>query len=101
MISTIIGRALADMSIYSRQRIITWKRVHPIGPTDPSKRLIADSMEEAYDKQDWLFAFEAAMAAHLQVDVAVDKTAILQRQERQLDKFKTTKATETKPVINR
>ena len=58
MISTIIGRALADMSIDSMQRIITWKRAHPIDPTDPSKGLIADSMEEAYDKQDWLFVFK-------------------------------------------
>ena len=91
MISTIIGRALADMSIDLRQRIITWKRVHQTDPTDPLKGLIADNMEEAYDKQDWLFVFEAAMATHLQVDAAVDETAVLQRQERQLDKLKTTK----------
>ena len=88
MISRRIGRALSDMSLDSRQRIITWKRVHQIDPTDPLKGLIADNMEEAYDKQDWLFVFKAAMATHLQVDAAVDETAVLQRQERRLDKLK-------------
>ena len=69
------------MSIDLRQRTITWKRVHQTDPTDPLKALIADNMEEAYDMQDWLFVFEAAMATHLQVDAVVDKTAVLQGQE--------------------
>ena len=90
-ISTIIGSALADMSIDSRQKVITWKRASPTDPADPQKGLIADDMEEAYEKQDWLFVFEAAMATHLQVDAGVDETAVLQRQEKQLEKLKTTK----------
>jgi hypothetical protein len=45
-------------------------------------------LEEAYVKQDWLFVFEAAIATHLQVDVAVDETTILQRQDMQLEKLK-------------
>ena len=91
MISTIIGSTLADMSIDSRQKVIAWKRANPTDPADPQKGLIADDMEEAYEKQDWLFVFEAAMATHLQVDAAVDDTAVLQRQEKQLEKLKATK----------
>ena len=48
-------------------------------------------MEAAYGLQDWLFMFEAAMVTHLQVDVAVDETSVLQRQEKQLEKLKATK----------
>jgi hypothetical protein len=82
---------LADMSVDSRQRVLKWKRAIPTDPTDPLAHLIADNMEDAYEKQDWLFVFEAAMATHLQVDAAVDDTAELQQQEKQMVKIKSTK----------
>jgi hypothetical protein len=90
-ISTIMGSALADMSIDSRQRVLSWKYVIPTDPSDPQAGLVANNIEQAYEKQDWLFVFEAAMVAHLQVDVAIDETAVLQRQEKQLEKLKTMK----------
>jgi hypothetical protein len=90
-INTIIGTTLADMSVDSRQRVLKWKRAIPTDPADPFAKLTADNMEEAYEKQDWLFVFEAAMATHLQVDAAVDATAELQRQEKQMEKLKNTK----------
>jgi hypothetical protein len=46
------------------------------------------NLEEAYEKQYWLFIFEAAIATYLQVDVAVDETTVLQRQDMQLKKLK-------------
>ena len=45
-------------------------------------------MEQAYELQDWLLVFEIAMVTHLHVDQAVDETAMLQRQEMQLEKLK-------------
>ncbi len=53
--------------------------------------MIADIVEEPYEIQDWPFVFEAEMATHLQVDAAVDDTAELQRQEKQMEKLKNTK----------
>ena len=91
MISTIIGSALADMSTDSRQKVLVWKRTTLTDPTDSLTGLNADDMEEAYALQDWLFVFEAAMVIHLQVDAAEDETAVLQRQEKQLEKLKGTK----------
>jgi hypothetical protein len=45
-------------------------------------------MEQANEIQDWLLVFEIAMVTHLHVDQAVDETAMLQRQEMQLEKLK-------------
>jgi hypothetical protein len=52
---------------------------------------MADDMEEAFDKQDWIFVFKVAIATHLQLDAAVDETAVLQRQEKQLERLKAIK----------
>jgi hypothetical protein len=76
MISTIIGKVLADMTEDSRQRILQWKRTEKKDPNDPQPPLTADYMEQAYELQD------------LHVDQAVDETAMLQRQEMQLEKLK-------------
>ena len=75
------------MSTDSRQRVLSWKRTTPTDLTDSLSGLIAEDMEAAYGLQDWLFVFEAAMVTHLQVDAAVDETAVLQRQEKQLEKI--------------
>jgi len=88
MISTIIGKVLADMTEDSRQRILQWKRTEKKDPNDPQSPLTADCMEQAYELQDWLLVFEIAMVTHLHVDQAVDDTAMLQRQEMQLEKLK-------------
>jgi hypothetical protein len=87
MISTIIGKVLADMTEDSRQRILQWKRTEKKDPNDPQSPLTADYMEQAYELQDWLLVFEIAMVTHLHVDQAVDETAMLQRQEMQLEKY--------------
>ena len=89
IINNIIGSALSDMTIDSRQRVVNWKRTG-VNVQEQSS-ITAMNLEEAYMKQDWLFVFEAAIATHLQVDVAVDETTVLQRQEMQLEKFKKTK----------
>ena len=47
--------ALVDMSIDSRQKVITWKRTSSTDLADPKKELIADYMEEVYEKQDCFF----------------------------------------------
>jgi hypothetical protein len=46
MISTIIGKVLADMTEDSRQRILQWKRTEK---KDPQSPLTADYMEQAYE----------------------------------------------------
>ena len=68
MISTIIGKVLADMTEDSRQKILQWKRTEKKDPNDPQSPLTADYMEQAYELQDWLLVFEIAMVTHLHVD---------------------------------
>jgi len=88
MISTIIGKVLADMTEDSRQRIFQWKRTEKKYPNDPQYPLTADCMEQAYELQDWLLVFEIAMVTHLHVVQAVDETVMLQSQEMQFKKLK-------------
>jgi hypothetical protein len=87
MISTIIGKVLADMTEDSRQRILQWKRTEIKDPNDPQCPLTADYMEQVYELQDWILVFDIAMVTHLHVDQAVDETTMLQRQEMQLEKL--------------
>jgi outer membrane receptor for ferrienterochelin and colicin len=88
MISTTFGKAFADMTKESRQRMLQWKRTEEKDHNDPQSQLTAGYMEQAYELQDWLLVFEIAMVTHLHVDQAVDETAMLQRQEMQLEKLK-------------
>jgi hypothetical protein len=53
--------------------------------------LKADNIEEAYEKYDWLFVFEAAMVTHMHADCNVDKTTILERQEKTINELKNMK----------
>jgi hypothetical protein len=52
---------------------------------------MADTIDEACHIYDWLFVFEAAIVTHLQADCTVDATAILERQEKVINKLKTMK----------
>jgi hypothetical protein len=74
------------MMIDLRQRVVNWKRTPVVNVLE--QNITAMNLEEVHVKQDWLFVFEAAIATHLQVDVAVDETTILQRQDMQLEKLK-------------
>ena len=68
VVSKLMGAILADMSTESRQEIEQWTR-------DPSEEIIlvggetrdmiADNMDEAHEKSDFLFIFEAVQKTHL------------------------------------
>jgi hypothetical protein len=91
VITGLMGKVLADMTVESRRMVQNWKRTEPKDPTDPLTTLMADNIEEAYQKYDWLFVFEAAMVTHLHADSSVDGTAILEWQELAQDKLKALK----------
>jgi hypothetical protein len=91
VITGLMGKVLADMTVESQRMVQNWKRMEAKDPYDPQSVLMADNMEEAYQKYDWLFVFEAAMVTHLHADSSVDGTAILERQELAQEKLKSTK----------
>jgi len=68
-----------------------WVQSKMKDPTDPESILKANTIEEAYQKYDWLFIFEAAMVTHLHADCTVDDTTILERQEKANAKLKNMK----------
>jgi hypothetical protein len=63
----------------ARKNVIMGKELKD--PADPLSALMADNIEEAYQKHDCLFVFEAAMVTYLYADSSVGGTAILGRQE--------------------
>lgn len=81
VIMGLMGKVLADMTVKSRRMIQNWKRKELKDPADPLSALMADNIEEAYQKHDCLFVFEAAMVTYLYADSSVGGTAILGRQE--------------------
>ena len=89
VITGLMGKVLSDMTAESRRMVQNWKRTEKKDPTDPRSVLIADNIDEAYKKYDWLFVFEAAMVTHLHADSSVDGTAALERQELAQEKLKT------------
>lgn len=71
--------------------VMKWKRTEPKDPNDPASTLMTNMIEEAYQLYDWLFGFEADMVTHLHADCTVDTTAILERQEKAINKLKSMK----------
>jgi hypothetical protein len=53
--------------------------------------LKANTIDEAYEKYDWLFVFEAAMVTHLHANCTVDDTTILEHQEKAITELKNMK----------
>jgi hypothetical protein len=90
-ITKLMGQVMGDMTAESCRMIMKWKRTDPKDPNDPMSALMADTIEEAYQMYDWLFIFEAAMVTHLHADCTVEATAILERQEKAIQKLKTMK----------
>ena len=91
MITKLMGQVMADMTSESRRMVMKWSRTEAKDPKDPESALKADTIEEAYEKYDWLFIFEAAMVTHLHADCTVDETTILERQEKAINKLKNLK----------
>lgn len=91
MITKLMGQVMADMTSESRRMVMKWLRTEAKDPKDPESALKADTIEEAYEKYDWLFIFEAAMVTHLHADCTVDETTILERQEKAINKLKNLK----------
>lgn len=75
------GQGVGRHTVESRRMVQNWKRTEPKDPANPLSTLVADNIEEAYQKYDWVFVFEAAMVTHLHADSSVDGTAILERQQ--------------------
>jgi hypothetical protein len=91
MITKLMGQVMGDMTAESRRMVMKWKQTEPKDPHDPLSALMADTIEEAYQIYDWLFVSEAAMVTHLHADCTVDATAILERQEKAINKLKSMK----------
>ena len=90
-ITKLMGQVMADMTSESRRMVMKWVRKEEKNLSDPESVLKADTIEEAYQKYDWLFIFEAAMVTHLHADCTVDETTILERQEKAIAKLKNMK----------
>jgi hypothetical protein len=90
-ITGLMGKVLGDMTAESRRMVMKWQRTDTKDPYDPESALKANNINEAYQKYDWLFVFEAAMVTHLHADCTVDTTAVLERQEMALNKLKSLK----------
>jgi hypothetical protein len=90
-ITKLMGQVMGDMMAESRRMIMKWSRTEPKDPKDRTSALMADTIDQAYQKYDWLFVFEAAMVTHLHADCTVDAMAILERQEIAINKLKTMK----------
>ena len=82
---------MTDMTSESRRMVMKWVRNEKKDENDPESALKADNIEEAYEKYDWLFVFEAAMVTHMHADCNVDKTTILERQEKTINELKNMK----------
>jgi len=91
VITKLIGQVMADMTTESRRMVMKWVRSEKKDPADPESALKADTIDEAYEKYDWLFIFEAAMVTHMHADCTVDETTILERQEKAITKLKNMK----------
>jgi hypothetical protein len=91
MITKLMGQVMADMTTESRRMVLKWARTEKNDPLDPESALKADTIEEAYEKYDWLFIFEAAMVTHLHADCTVDETMVLEHQEKAINKLKSLK----------
>jgi hypothetical protein len=91
MITKLMGQVIADMTSESRHMVMKWVRNEKEDENDPESALKADNIEEAYEKYDWLFVFEAAMVTHMHADWNVDETTILERQKKTINKLKNMK----------
>jgi hypothetical protein len=90
-IMQLMGQVMADMTAESRRMVMKWVRTETKDPNDLESAFKADTIEEAYEKYDWLFVFEAAMVMHMHADCTVDETTILERQEKAINKLKNMK----------
>ncbi len=88
-ITKLMGQVMADMTSESRRMVMKWVRNETKDLTDPESILKANNIDEAYEKYDWLFIFEAA--THLHADCTVDDTTILECQEKAISKLKNMK----------
>jgi len=86
-----MGQVMTDMTSESRRMVMKWVRNEKKDENDPESAMKADNIEEAYEKYDWLFVFEAAMVTHMHADCNVDETTILERQEKTINKLKNMK----------
>jgi hypothetical protein len=86
-----MGQVMADMTPESRRMVMKWVRNEDKDMSDPESVLKADTIEEAYQKNDWLFIFEAAMVMHMHAGCTVDETTILEWQEKSITKLKNMK----------
>jgi hypothetical protein len=87
MITKLKGQVIGDMTAESRRMTIKRKRTEPKDPTDPQSALMEDTIEEAYEKHDWLYMLEAAMVMHLREDCTIDAAAVSKCQELLISKY--------------
>jgi hypothetical protein len=64
------------------------KRTEAKDPNDPASALMGDTIDKAYQVYDCIFVFDAAMVTHLHADCTINATAILERQEKAIQKLK-------------
>ena len=84
VIGRLMGAILADMNADSRKEVEQWTReptedILLVG--DEQRDWIADNMDEAHAKGDWLFIFEAVEKTHLLKAMPKEDTAIQGRRD--------------------
>ena len=80
-INKIMGEILEDMTKASRDKIEKYSVLHDEEETQ--------TLEEARERGDWLFIFEAARETHLMPGITDDPVLIYERQDRERDPIKT------------
>jgi hypothetical protein len=69
-----------------------WVRNNAKDTADPESAFKKkETIEDANEKYDWLFMFEANMGTHIHADCTVDDTTILECQEKAMTKLKSLK----------
>ena len=96
MINSLMGRVLEDMTADSRREIEGWTRdpdevIQLVG--GETRAMIADTLDQAYEKGDWLFLFEAVQKTHLVRPLPKEDTAVRARQNLMVENLKKIKHT--------
>ncbi len=90
-IAKLMGQIMADMTSKFRQMVMKWVQNEEKDPSNPKNVLKAGTIEEAYQKYDWLFILRVATVTHLYADCTINEMTILEQQEKAITKLKNMK----------
>ena len=80
-INKIMGQILEDITKASRERIVKYQ-VHPDSVENEEE---SQNLEEARERGDWLFIFEATRKTHMFQGMTTDRVLLYEKQEQEKD----------------